>query len=586
LYSNDYLALAKEKRLSESRYWHLLLHMPQDESEIDDENFFLSAEGNVDAQAELDATIYALMNEEVFDDNSTACRFPARKFWLAQELSITDFPVTQCKDFDEMMKRIDPKSASLIFPAGFIQSPASMFGHTFLRIDSSYNSKMLSFAINYAANANTETENGFVFAVKGLFGGYYGKYSLLPYYEKIKEYRDSEERDIWEYDLDLNEAEMQQMMRHIWEIRNTYSYYYFFTENCSYNMLWLIEVAKPSVHLREYFNYQVIPPETIHAVVNEGLVTQRHYRPARRSKILAYEQYLQDDEVQEVFDLARDKLPLDEFLDNNRSKQAKIHILEASSEFIEYDFLAGDISADTYRERLHSLLSVRSSLGKGEKIDIPVPQDPMNGHRALRLRAEGGVRNGDGIGFVGIRPANHDIKDSDIGFISGTQIEFFDLLFSYGEDDFNVEKATLISLTSLSPRGKFFQPYSWRLNTGWDRNYLTESTKFTANASGGLTWANDLGYFYILADALFYTDRDLTVGLGGITGLVLYEGRDFKTNFEATQRIYDTGSGQTLFSASQHYRSSQNTALSLSYDYVEKYESNWNTVKFTFDYFF
>ena len=586
MYSNDYLALAKEKRLSESRYWHLLLHMPQDESEIDDENFFLSAEGNVDAQAELDATIYALMNEEVFDDNSTACRFPARKFWLAQELSITDFPVTQCKDFDEMMKRIDPKSASLIFPAGFIQSPASMFGHTFLRIDSSYNSKMLSFAINYAANANTETENGFVFAVKGLFGGYYGKYSLLPYYEKIKEYRDSEERDIWEYDLDLNEAEMQQMMRHIWEIRNTYSYYYFFTENCSYNMLWLIEVAKPSVHLREYFNYQVIPPETIHAVVNEGLVTQRHYRPARRSKILAYEQYLQDDEVQEVFDLARDKLPLDEFLDNNRSKQAKIHILEASSEFIEYDFLAGDISADTYRERLHSLLSVRSSLGKGEKIDIPVPQDPMNGHRALRLRAEGGVRNGDGIGFVGIRPANHDIKDSDIGFISGTQIEFFDLLFSYGEDDFNVEKATLISLTSLSPRGKFFQPYSWRLNTGWDRNYLTESTKFTANASGGLTWANDLGYFYILADALFYTDRDLTVGLGGITGLVLYEGRDFKTNFEATQRIYDTGSGQTLFSASQHYRSSQNTALSLSYDYVEKYESNWNTVKFTFDYFF
>lgn len=592
LYATDYVSLAKEKKLSESRYWHLLLHMPDNESEIDDGNFFLASDGNVNASAELDATITALMNETVLDDNSTACKFPARKYWLENELHITDFPKTQCKYFDDSMKKIDPKSASLIFPAGFIQSPASMFGHTFIRIDSSYKSKMLSYAVNYAANANTETENGFVFAIKGLFGGYYGKYSLLPYYEKIKEYRDSEERDIWEYDLDLNEEEMKQMMRHIWEIRNTYSWYYFFTENCSYNMLWLVEVAKPSVHLREYFTYQVIPPETIHAMVDEGLVTQRHYRPARRSKILAYEKYLNNNEIQQVFLLSKDKTAINGLMDSNTSKQSKIHILEASSEFIEYDFLSGDVKADTYRDRLHAILSARSSLGEGEVIHIPVPEDPMDGHRALRVRTQMGVRNGDSVGFLGIRPANHNITDSDVGFIRGTQIEFFDLLFSYTNsqeknlDNFNVEKATLISLSSLSPRGKFFQPFSWRLNTGWDRNYLTDSTKFTGNASGGFTWANDLGYFYILADALFYTDKDLTVGIGGVSGLVLYEGRDFKTNFEVTQRIFDTGNTQNLFSASQHYRASQNTALSLSYDYVKKYESNWNTVKFTFDYFF
>jgi Domain of unknown function (DUF4105) len=561
--------------------------MPSDESEIDDKAFFLSPEGNTNAKAELEATITALMNETVFDDNATACRFPARKWWLIRELGMQGLPKVECKAFDTLMKKVDPQSASLVFPSAYINSPASMFGHTFIRIDSSYKSKMLSYAINYAANADSSTENGMVFAIKGLVGGYYGNYSLLPYYEKIKEYRDSEERDIWEYDLDLSPEQMQQMMRHIWEIHDTYSWYYFFTENCSYNMLWLIEVANPDIHLREPFNYQVIPPETIHVAIQEGVITKRHYRPARRSKLLAYENYLQDEETDEVFLLARAQRSPQTLLDDtNKDIQTKRYILEASSEFIEYDFLAGDINATVYRERLHNILLARSSLGRGESIIVPQPVDPMEGHRAMRVKAEGGVRDGDAIGFLGIRPANHDITDSDVGFLSGTQIEFFNLLLSYGKDDFNVEEAGLINIVSLAPRTKFFKPISWRLNTGWDRNYLSESTKFTANASGGFTWGNKLGYLYILADALFYTDKDLTAGIGGIAGAVIYEGKGFKTNLEATQRLFDTGHDQRLFSASQHYRSSQNTALSIAYDYVEKYHGDWNTVKFTFDYYF
>lgn len=584
---DDYIALAKEKNLSDSRYWHILLHMPSETSEIDDEVFFLSPNGMDNAEAELEATIAALVNEEVFDDNATACRFPARKWWLSKELNMKDLPQVECRKFDDLVGRVDPQAVSLIFPSAYINSPASMFGHTFLRIDSSYKSKMLSHAINYAANADSSTENGMVFAIKGLVGGYYGNYSLLPYYEKIKEYRDTEERDMWEYDLDLNPEEMMQMMRHIWEIHDTYSWYYFFTENCSYNMLWLIEVAKPSVHLREYFNYQVLPPETIHVAVSEGIVTKRHYRPARRSKLLAYESHLNDSDINDVFSLARaNTLPQTFLKSSAKAAQTQRYILEASSEFIEYDFLAGDINASVYSKRLHSILGARASLGKGERIEIPVPVDPMEGHRALRVRAEAGVREDDGIGFLGVRPANHDIRDSDVGFLRGTQIEFFDLLFSYGKDDFNVEKATLINIVSLAPRSKFFKPFSWRLNTGWDRKYLSDSTKFTSNASAGLTWGNDLGYVYFLADALFYTDRSLTAGIGGVAGTVIYKGRDFKTNLEVTQRIYDTGHDQLLFSLSEHYRSSQNTALSISYDYVEKYNEDWDTVKFTFDYFF
>ncbi len=561
--------------------------MPEETSEIDDAAFFLSPEGKTDAHSELEATIGALINEEHFDDNATACRFPARKAWLVKELGMEGLSEVECTLYDKMIKRVDPQSVSLIFPSAYINSPASMFGHTFLRIDSSYESKMLSYAINYAAAANPDTENGMVFAIKGLFGGYYGQYSLLPYYEKIKEYRDSEERDIWEYDFDLTQEEIEQMMRHIWELKSTYSYYYFFTENCSYNMLWLIESARPSVHVREYFNYQVIPPETIHAAIDENIVTKRYFRPARRSKLLAYEAYFDDEDIQCVFQLSKAEVKPQDFLkEEHYSAQKKRYILEASSEFIEYDFLAGEINQREYKERLYSVLSARSFLGKGEQMKIPQPTDPMQGHRSLRVKAETGWRNAENIQFLGIRPANHDIKDSDVGFLRGTQIEFFDFLLSYSQQKVRLEKATLLSIISLSPRGKFFKPISWRLGVGWNRAYLSESAVFETHASGGFTWGNEVGYTYLLADVLFNTDEELSAGLGAIAGLTVYGGKAFKTNIETAQRLYDTGEEQWVFNASQHYRSSQNTALSLSYDYVQKYREDWKTVKFSFDYFF
>ncbi|MBU1659806.1 DUF4105 domain-containing protein, partial [bacterium] len=223
-------------KLSDERYWHLLLHMQDGVSEIDDSRFFFAVDGKTNAKNELFATLDAFFEEQNSEDNSSLCRFPARAAWLQEKLNIHDFPHADCREYDKTLHRLNPQSATLVFPSAHINSPASMFGHTFLRINSAYKSKLLSYAVNYAADANPDDTNAALFAVKGLFGGYFGKYSLLPYYDKLKEYRDTEQRDIWEYDLDLDEKEVLNMVRHIWELNGTQSRYYFFTENCSYNM--------------------------------------------------------------------------------------------------------------------------------------------------------------------------------------------------------------------------------------------------------------------------------------------------------------------------------------------------------------
>jgi hypothetical protein len=89
-----------------------------------------------------------------------------------------------------------------------------MYGHTLLRIDArdqDERTRLLAYAINFAAD--TDEKNGLVFAVKGLLGGYPGTFSVLPYYLKVREYGDLENRDLWEYELDLSPPEVDRVLR-------------------------------------------------------------------------------------------------------------------------------------------------------------------------------------------------------------------------------------------------------------------------------------------------------------------------------------------------------------------------------------
>ncbi len=540
-------------------------------SQIDDERFFLASDGKTNARNELIATIEALLNERTFDDNSTACRFPARKAWLKEELNIEKFPNVNCVEYNRVLERLNPKSATLVFPAAHINSPASMFGHTFLRINSAYNSKLLSYAVNYAADANPDNENAAVFAIKGLFGGYYGKYSLLPYYDKLKEYRDSEQRDIWEYDLNLNEKEVLKMFEHIWELNETLSDYYFFTENCSYNMLWFLEVARESIHLREYFNYQVIPLETVHAAKSEGIINSNFYRPSKRTTLLKYEELLHKEHIAIPLSLVDSNYSEQSIIENNEiDTQQKRYILEASIELLEYRMSKSKIDKDEYLRKFHAFSKARASLGQGEKLDIKTPPNPIDSHQAIKASLGGGFREGENIGFLGLRPAYHDLEDSSYGFLRGTQIEFLNLELSYSKSKLDIENATIISIVSLAQRSEFFQNLSWRTKLGWDRDSLDSTSNFIGTIGAGFSWGNELGYVYIMTDPLFYLDGEFKSAIGSSVGFVFDKFSYMSTNIEATRRWYDSGEEQNLLALSQSFRVFQNTQLKFKYDYKER----------------
>lgn len=557
------IAQAHAKHLSETRYWHLLMHAPNRESEIDDPSFFLSPDGKQNLPSELDATIHYLNDEPNRENESVFCRFPARRAWLEQELNTT-FGEGKCHDYETLVAKMDPQKVTLVFPSAHINSPASMFGHTFLRIDSSMESKMISYAINYAAH--TDETNGLLFAYKGLFGGYYGYYSMLPYYEKLKEYRDSESRDVWEYDLNLTHDEVMAMVRHIWELQRINSWYYFFDENCSYHMLWLTEIARASTHLRDHFFYYVIPPDTVRAFEEEGLVGQKHYRPSKRTKLLAYEDQLSPKALRAVKSLSAGEMNSASLTSMNLSDQERRFTLEAAAELVEYEYIEGKIPKDVYSARYHSLLSERAVLGLGETLYIPLKANPDSSHRSARIELSQGWFENRSPLLIGWRPAFHDLRENDTGHLSGAQIEFLDTLVGVDDEKIILEKLTVLSLASIAPVSHFFKPFSWRMKSGWDRDYGGDRLSFVTRVGAGTSVGNDKLFGYVLSEPEVRLGFNADIGMGFSGGGGMNWNTRMKTHFEAGHIFYLDGVDRSRLSASHIWQWNPYGALSGSYE--------------------
>ncbi|HSS38469.1 MAG TPA: DUF4105 domain-containing protein, partial [Polyangia bacterium] len=140
---NALVAAARERHLAATRDWQVLLHYRRTlggggwKSEADGLGFFLSGSaGKHDPEAELAATLRAFFAPGPLDDGHAQCRFPARWDWLRHALGIdaARAPHPTCRDFDFWRTGMSAQAATLVYATAYINSPASMYGHTFLRL--------------------------------------------------------------------------------------------------------------------------------------------------------------------------------------------------------------------------------------------------------------------------------------------------------------------------------------------------------------------------------------------------------------------------------------------------------------------
>jgi hypothetical protein len=467
-------AAADAAALHDEPYWRVLLHYRDTwrgpVSRIDDPAFFLAPDGKTNPRAELHATLAGLFEPvaEGGERRHPVCRFPARLAWLREQLPLdaAPRPPAPCEEFEQVLTFLDPTAATLIFPAAYMNSPASMFGHTLLVFESRNQNRLLARAVNYAAV--TQETFGPLFTFKGITGMYRGYYSIEPYYDLVERYNDISHRDMWEYELDLTPAEVRRMVSHTWELQEIYSRYYFFTENCSYNLLHLLDAARPALGLRNVFGGWVIPVDTVKAVRERGLVRAVRYRPSKASIIRHLAGGIDEDGQALALAMANGTREPPAAAEETQDKAIPARILELAAEYTQYLYTTEALPPQAYRERLLPLLKARSRLGIVPMDPPPEPSRPDRGHNPWRVGLGGGIQRGDGFLSLATRPAYHALTDCETGYDPGAQIQFADIEARYfpERDEALLQHVDAVHVLSLTPRDAFFAPSSWRMAAG------------------------------------------------------------------------------------------------------------------------
>ncbi|WP_055136430.1 DUF4105 domain-containing protein [Pseudomonas corrugata] len=566
------------QQLASDRFWISLGHYETAKlggwrSYVSDRKFFLAPDGNEHPDHELIATLQALYGPTSAGQQHAQCVYPARTRWLKAQLNLTDLPVVDCSEFKQWFKDVSPHSAVMIFPAAYLNSPSSMFGHTLLRIDQADvqrdKTALLSYAINFGAYIEG-SDNSIIYAWKGLMGGYPGLFALVPYQEKLSEYRSLENRDLWEYRLNLSQVETERMVEHVWELKQIRFDYFFFDENCSYRLLELLQVARPSLRLTEQFPLTAIPTDTVKAVKEAGLVESIDYRPSRERELLSRAEPLTDDEQQWVLKVSADQKQLQapEFKALPRERQALI--VDAAYRLERYR--ANGQERDPQRAQRSFELLRAINQNPAPELDIPQPGLPENGHESRTWQVGLGTRGDRAFGEYGLRMAYHDLNDNAESFPLGAQIEILQLkLRQYEGDDWQVQRLDLATIRSLTPRNELLQPLSWQVTGGLERvpgKHDDETLVSHVNGGAGGTWALDedvLGF--ALGTIRVEHNNDFAQFIAPATGFnsgVLWKNPLGNLSLEAKGDYFFNGEVRRSVSLNQQWELSRNLGLRLS----------------------
>lgn len=516
---------ASPDQLHKSPKWIKLLHYKPSmwggvESEADGKGFFLHEQGKTNPKLELEESIKRFGETESPKDGHPICQFPLRYKFLNQALGNPwKANFSGCTKYIEFFSKLAAKRASIIFSSYYLTNPNSAFGHTLLRLsryDDKNETEMLDYGINYSAEA--KENNPLLYALKGLFGGFQGKFAAIPYYYKIREYSNFEFRDLWSYDLKLSMVEVLEMVDHIWELGHTYFDYYYFHENCSYHILSVLEVARPTLKLTDEYHVFTIPADTIRLLQREGLIDEGKRRESTYSKLVRLSEDLTSNELKIAKNISKKPEDTKELIAGIENQKAS-KILDVAIEAFDYanfeKVLLDDPKTKEVKENILIARAVNPVITHDEGDTKARFESPAHSHSPIRMSLSEGYmdKQGKRTSFE-FRSSLHDMLDPSRGSLKEAQLEVGKISFSLAErfyDDpaFLLKNVTIFSIKNYPEQNFWASPLSWEIEVG--AKELPQYQCFDCPAvslSGSIGNSLNLGHQKFLVSLLFNLEAD------------------------------------------------------------------------------
>lgn len=459
--------------------WLSLLHYRSNGgkwiSEVQDSSFFLDAEGSRDPEREwtADRRAFLLSAEKGQSAIHAQCRFPARFALMKNALGWLegDAPNVDCPEFKAHQRNLSAKSLSVVFVSGYLNNPASAFGHTMLYLGG--NTELGAMLADYAVTfeADTDGMSPAKYLPRGLFGGLVARFRVEPLHRRVRRYEREEQRDLWLFPLQVRQEEIDRLVQHLWELKDVTFRYGFFEGNCAQKILALIHAVAPEHVVLPYRNLAVLPSEAARHLAGQiGLVAEPIRRPSLRRQYSQQVAKLNPLQMGQLKQMIGSRTVVEGASASTLSATLLWSELETPYRAFRRAAETEDHDDFVWRRALWTSLVGSDDSTAGQLTGLIEKSGPslLQAHRPSLLALRGGYRSGSGpMLSVGARWLLHGAVDPQVGYppVSTLEVARVELGLS-SEGGIFVEEATAVRIESLVSASGLESPLAWKIDIG------------------------------------------------------------------------------------------------------------------------
>lgn len=500
------------QNLGSSYSWYGILDYKESHLEVLDKKQYLSSIDNFSPDEELRFTLDEY-KKYLEGSSDFFCRHPSRAFFITHHIkSLPKFNYQNCKEYLRWVEDGDITSISFMYVTGYLQNPASFFGHTLLKFNrGNINQSLLDRSLNYGAETNNDAALPYV--VKGLIGKYKAALQEESFFRLSAEYQEFQMRDIYEYKLSFTDYQKNIILSYTYEMQFRKYDYYFLSDNCAYRINRILgnalgEEVMPKTPWKA-------PIDLLIKIYDSGLVTDIIYHPSQTTKMISGIESLSSE----------DKILFYSTFNNKLSKYQNFEKLESTSvklaaiEYLNYKKLKAYkkndevILEDIDRARKNILLSINPEK-TFKKNEISMAAFPHEINRPTRVSYNNLHIEGMKVAHsFKLRGANFELLDKDKTKITRSEFVFLSPKITYFDNELFIDELVLFKILSLNDR-KIKIPNERNISWGIDisRKNLSKSCYPCSISSltgtiGKSIYFNDNSTFYALLDGSMHQSK-------------------------------------------------------------------------------
>ena len=354
-----------------------------------------------------------------------------------------------CSEYLSWSKQGDIHSISLMYVTGYLQNPASFFGHTLIKFNASQlkgENSLLDSALNYGANTNNDAAVPYVF--RGLTGRYSASLVAENFFRLSAEYQEFQKRDIYEYRLVLSDFSRQLLVAYTFEMIQKEFVYYFLSDNCAYRMNLILGLAlgeDPMPNLP-----WSAPIDLLMAVNKLAIVDSISYHPSQTTRTIEAISALSNEEVR-VFKLAIEEGTYD-YEETEYSIKTKLAFLENLNYLKLKSFKSNNLQEvneiDLKRKKILLSFDVNEKIVRAKPHPIGYPHEidkpTLLGYRVKTIKDKGIIHS------LRLRGANFELLDSDKTRKNNSEFIFLSPQLSIFNNQPFVDEITIFKVLSLN----------------------------------------------------------------------------------------------------------------------------------------